>query len=172
MKTLLERIAYFENLSEAFKECSRGKRKSLGYQEALFAHGERLKVLEDELFHHHFNWSGYRSFFVHDPKTREVMSAPFMDRVVHHAIHRAIEPIVDPHLSDSVFACRKSKGNRNAVLCLWKGLKVLGADRFCIKLDVSKYFASINHQVLLSKLLSLLPDSSLEPLLTGIKPRL
>jgi len=40
---LLEKIADFSNLSMAFKECARGKRKSIGYQRAIFANRSQEK---------------------------------------------------------------------------------------------------------------------------------
>jgi len=87
--------------------------------------------------------------------------APFMDRVVHHALHRKLEPLIDPLLSDSVFACRKGKGNRNAALALLSFLQTIGSERFAIKIDVSKYFNSIDHRVLKNSLIQVLPDSSI-----------
>ena len=165
---LLNKVAEFDNLVRAFHECSRFKRSSRGYQEALFGIGERLKLIENELKSGTFKWKGYRSFYVHDPKKRLIMCAPFMDRVVHHAIHRLVEPMIDPLMSDSVFACRKKRGNRRAAVALWKVLEKFGPDRFTMKLDVSNYFQSINHNILLNQFLSCLPDPSIDKLLFNL----
>jgi len=91
-----------------------------------------------------------------------------MDRVVHHAIHRIIEPIIDPEIPNSVFACRKGKGNRNAALALLEILRKLEEKRFTVKLDVKKYFASISHIVLMEKIKNTLPDDSLTNLLWNL----
>ncbi len=96
------------------------------------------------------------------------MAAPFMDRVVHHAIHRIIEPILDRKIPESVYACRKCKGNKNAALALLNELKGLGEERFAIKLDVKKYFLNINHSILMKKLKENLPDSSIDKLLLSL----
>lgn len=168
-KTLLENISSFENLHHAFRECSRGKKKTNGYQHYLFAHGEKLKTIEEELLKtSHFRWGGYREFFIHDPKKRLVMAAPFRDRIVHTAIHRVIFPLVDPTLGIRTFACRYGMGNRNAALRLLEQLKVMGKNRYCIKLDVKKYFESIPHHVLIEKMQAILPDPSANNLMKSL----
>lgn len=162
---LKQKICSFDNLFSAYKECSRGKRSSYGYQESLFAVGEELKRIQTELATNSFKWSEYKEFYVKDPKRRLIRSAPFLDRVVHHAIHRIIEPIIDKRLSNSVFACRLGMGNRNAVNSLWSFLKNIGENRFVMKLDVKNYFHSIDQNVLYQNFVSALPDSSLNDLL-------
>ena len=165
---LFDEVAKFENLERAFRCCARGKRKSLGYQKMLAELGDKLTQLRAELLSNRFQWSGYRKFLVHDPKARVISAPPFRDRVVHTAICQQIEPVLDAQLSNSVYACRKGKGNRYAVIELIYKLKCLGPERFVVKLDVERYFDSIDHHVLLDRVFSHLPDPSLEPLLTSL----
>lgn len=166
--TMLERISDFENLSMAFAGCSKGKKRSIGYQRLLFANGERLLKLRNDLLCDKYLWQGYKKFIISDPKTRIIMAAPFIDRVVHHAIIRVIEPMIDINIPENVYACRKGKGNRNAALTLLNSLRTIGPNRFSIKLDVKKYFASIDHDILFDKIMSCLPDKSIESLLKGL----
>jgi len=168
-KPLIEIVSSFESLHAAFYSCSRGKRSKAGYQHFLFAHGEKLKAIERELSAtRNFRWSGYREFYVHDPKRRLVMAAPFRDRIVHTAIHRAIFPQMDALLGARTFACRYEMGNRAAVLRLFRQLKAMGKNRYCIKLDVRKYFESIPHDRFLERFLPCLPDRSLDPLIRSL----
>jgi retron-type reverse transcriptase len=166
---LLEAVSSFENLHAAFLECSRGKRAKAGYQNFLFRHGEKLKSIEQELHTTgNFRWSGYRDFFVYDPKKRLVMAAPFRDRITHTAIHRIMFPLIDPTLGIRTYACRYNMGNSHAALRLLEQLRLMGKERYCIKLDVRKYFESIPHSVLLKKLSESLPDKSINPLLESL----
>ncbi len=168
-KNLLQQIADFENLEKAFQECSRGKKQCSGYQNILLVNGERLLEIKEKLLTGKYQWGKYREFWVCDPKRRLVMAAPFVDRVVHHAIHRVIEPILDKNISDSVFACRHGRGNRAAVQILHKRLNGIATpNRYVLKLDIKQYFPSIDHAVLLSHILNQLPDQSLEPLLAAL----
>jgi len=166
--TLLEKISSVENLDAAYRECARGKRGTAGYHKSVFNRGERLMRISRELKNGRYHWNGYRHFHVYDPKRRLVMAAPFMDRVVHHAIHRHIESILDPHLSDSVWACRHDRGNRAAVLAVLAYLKELGPKRFTMKLDVEKFYDTINIKILFEKIMAALPDQSLAPVLWSL----
>lgn len=165
---LIDDVADFSNLMLAYHACARGKRRTTGYRKTVAGRAERLLQVREALLSKTFQWGEYREFTVTDPKERLIMAAPFMDRVVHHSIHRAIEPIYDREMSESVFACRHGKGNRYAALALLNRLREIGPRRFTIKLDVSKYFASIDHEVLAAKLFPLLPDRSLDWLIRSL----
>lgn len=166
---LFNQMASFENLVSSFKECSKGKKKKRGYQKYLFAYGEKLKSIEEELkTTNDFQWSGYRRFDVYEPKKRIVMAAPFKDRIVHTAIHRVTFSILDLTMGVRTFACRYNMGNLNAVTRLQEQLKIMGKDRYCIKLDVKKYFESIPHELLLNRFLKMLPDNSLDQILKSL----
>ncbi len=166
---LLNKIAQFANLFTAFKACSRGKRQKVGFQNFLFNYGERLKLIEHELLKTQtFKWGHYREFEVYDPKRRLITAAPFQDRVVHTAIHQIINPLIDSTLGQYTYACRKNMGNRNAVLKLFNFLQQVKHNRYCIKLDVKKYFANIDHAILLDQLSAILPDNSIQYLLRDL----
>ena len=167
--TLLEQMSSFDNLFCAFRECSRGKRSKPGYHNYLFAYGEKLKGLEQELKQTgNYRWSGYRAFAVYEPKKRIVMAAPYRDRIVHTAMHRVLFPIIDPTMGVRTYACRYGMGNLHAVKRLREQLTIMGKNRYCIKLDVKKYFESIPHEILEKSFLKLLPERSLDNLLKSL----
>ncbi|WP_415061563.1 reverse transcriptase domain-containing protein [Bdellovibrio sp.] len=166
--TLLEEVSSFQNLYEAYHECAKRKRSSMGFQKSRFNIGEGLVELSEQLRSNSYQWGPYREFYVCDPKRRLIMAAPYMCRVVHHAIHRVILPYLDVYLSDSVFACREGRGNRFASQLLFRRLKILGPQRYTLKLDISQYFPSINHAQLLKQLEAHLPDDSLHHLLVSL----
>lgn len=166
--SLLEQMASFDNLLRAFNVCARGKRRSRGYQEMSFGTAERLLAIRAALLGQSFEWSGYRQFEVRDPKKRIISAAPFPDRVIHTALCRVIEPMIDGAMADSVYACRQKRGNRYAVIDLIMELRRLGKPRFVMKLDIKHYFDSIVHEVLLAQLREVLPDWSLDGLLTKL----
>ncbi|MBP7845754.1 MAG: group II intron reverse transcriptase domain-containing protein, partial [Proteobacteria bacterium] len=108
------------------------------------------------------------AFVVYEPKKRIVMAAPYRDRVVHTAIHRVLFPIIDPTMGVRTYACRYGMGNHHAVKRLREQLTLMGKNRYCVKLDVKKYFESISHEVLEKRFLDLLPDSSVNILLKSL----
>jgi hypothetical protein len=165
---LLEQVADFQNLLCSLRLCARGKRQSRGFQEMQFRTGELLLEIRRALLGEYFSWGNYRQFEIRDPKKRLISAAPFRDRVVHTAICRVIEPGIDSLLAPAVYECRQGRGNRNAVIDLIAVLRRFGRDRFVMKLDVQRYFESVVHEVLFSKLSEKLPDRSLDGLLTKL----
>jgi hypothetical protein len=172
--TLLAEVASYANLNAAFRECARGKRSKAGYQKFLFRSGERLVGIRRSLIEGTFRWKGYREFTIKDPKARVILAAPFSDRIVHHAIHRVIEPILEPNMSAASFACRRGKGTSGAVVALLQKLTEMEQHRFVVKLDVEKFFATIDHGILLQSLFGgesmaqFFRDSSLQLLLNSL----
>lgn len=151
--SLFDSITSFGNLYAAYKAASRGRhsredvlRHDLHAEKILF----RLKwQLENGAWRH----GPYRTFTVYDPKERLVSAAPFTDRIVHHAIHRVIEPIFDRAFIYDSYACRGGKGTHQAVLRLQHFLRS-AAGRFgqfyVLRVDIAKFFATIDHGILLA----------------------
>jgi len=100
----------------------------------------------------------YRTFQVHDPKTRDVAAAPFADRIVHHAIVACLEPYFECRLAASVFACRQGRGGRAARAALLAACRKPKHVYF-LKCDIRRYFPSIRHDVLLRALVPACGDA-------------
>ena len=168
MTTLLNEISSIENLNRAFYQCLRGKRRKPGAQKVFFIWGELiLKLQKNLLAGENYPWADYRQFWVTDPKRRLISSAPFLDRVAHRAIHNVIYPRLAPLLISNSYACRENKGNGKAVRFLMKLLKD-NPGSYVIKMDVKKFFNSINQYILFQKLKRTLPDDSLSGLIIGL----
>lgn len=167
-ESLLDEIAAFDNLETAFYQCLQGKRKQLSPQVAFLKMDAYLEWVQGLILSgEKYPWGRYRKFYVSDPKRRMVASAPFVDRVVHRAIYNIINPLLDGRLIENSFACRHGKGNARAVVKLHELLR-LNPERYVVKLDVRKFFASIHHGRLLGKLLTYLPDDSCAGLFKGL----
>jgi retron-type reverse transcriptase len=89
---------------------------------------------------------------VYEPKRRDVSAAPFTDRIVHHAIVRQIEPLFERIFIFDSYACRKDKGTHAAVLRLQHFLRSAHdtyGEFYVLRADIQKFFASIDHDILL-----------------------
>ena len=145
VKNLFEQVCSMRNLRQAAKEALRGKRSRLPGA-TFFAEMEKeLPALHEELSCGGYRHGPYHYFRVHDPKDRLVAAAGFRDRVVHHAIVRVIEPIFEHRFIEDSFACRRGKGTHAAMR---RALHFARGHRYALKCDVSKYFPSIDHEVL------------------------
>jgi len=110
---------------------------------------ENLLKLREELLSQTYCHGSYREFIVCDAKKRHIKAAPFRDRVVHHALCHIIEPIFNKGFIYDSYACRENKGTHSATKRLQSFLKINGPV-YCLQADISKYFDSVDHNVLLS----------------------
>lgn len=81
---------------------------------------------------------------------------PFSDRVIHHAIMNVLEPVFERQFIFHTYACRKGKGTHAAARYAFKCAK---SSAYFLKLDVKKYFDSIDHAVLKQLLCRIIKDS-------------
>jgi len=154
---MFKKICSFENLHLAYlkaRKCKRYRNEILKFSYNL---EENLLQLQYELLNQTYCHGPYRKFIVYDIKKRHIKAAPFRDRVVHHALCNIIEPIFNKGFIYDTYACRKEKGTHKAIKRLGKYLKsvpnpVGGLENkkiYCLQCDISKYFDSINHGILL-----------------------
>ena len=157
-KDLFKKICSFQNLHLAYLKARRCKR----YREEILRFSYNLERnllnLRQELLSQTYWHGGYREFVVFEQKRRQIKAAPFRDRVVHHALCHVIEPIFDKGFIDDSYACRKNKGTHKAIKRLEGFIKSAESkskkeedktDLYCLQCDVSKYFANIDHKILL-----------------------
>ena len=162
---LLERIADLENLRHALHAASQGKRAKadvIAYRAQAAIHLSRLR---DDLLAGRVPVGGYRQFKVYEPKERVITVAPFGQRVLHHAIMRVCEPVFEQQLIDHTYACRKGKGR---IAALDVAERFGRSHGYFLKLDIRKYFDSVDHAILKAQLRRLFKDRALLALLDGI----
>jgi RNA-directed DNA polymerase len=139
----------FDNLLEAGHRAAAGKRTRPDVAAFLMNREGELLQLQRELKAGSYLPGCYRSFTIEDPKPRLISAAPFRDRVVHHALTQVLEPIFERRFSTASFACRVGKGTHAALERAREGARRYP---YALKCDVRKYFASIDHAVLLDLL--------------------
>ena len=165
VKNLFEQVCSMRNLRLAAKEALRGKRTRLPGARFFMELEKELPALHAELSSGSYRHGDYHYFWIHDPKVRLVAAAPFRDRVVHHAIIRVIEPVFENRFIEESYACRMGKGTHAAMR---RALHFSRGHRYALKCDVSKYFPSINHDVLMGLVARVIGDRRLLELLEGI----
>lgn len=125
-------------------------------------------AMQQQLREETYRWLPYHRMKVFDPKERDILVAPFRDRILHQAICQVIGPFIDKKIPKNSYACRKNMGNSQGVLTLAKNLTLLGPNRYSIKLDIRKYFESISHEGLTSMLSEIFSDQKLLRLLESL----
>jgi hypothetical protein len=162
---LFDQIIDYNNIRLAFLKAVRGNRKSPACVSYCLNTDKNLAVVRGKLQTLSCDWGNYCSFTITDPKLRVISTAPFEQRIMHHAIMNVIEPVLDRPMIYHSYACRKGKGTHAAVLYAFNQSK----SKPCfLKLDVRKYFDSIDHETLKMQLRRLIKDSRVIFLLDGI----
>lgn len=124
-----------------------------------------LIEIQSTLINGSYHPKPYTMFKIYEPKERNISSAAFRDRVVHHSIINILEPIFERrHIHDS-YACRVGKGTHVA---LKRAQKMVRTYSYFLKCDIRKFFESIDHAVLIEMLQSLIKDEKLMKLLIRI----
>lgn len=151
--SLLERIASWENLLEAYHNACKEK----WYRDDVVAFSanleEELISIQNDLLWHAYEVGRYREFYVYEPKKRLVMALGFRDRVVQWAIYLQINGELDNGMISHSYGCRVGKGTTRAADKLqdWCTLVDRKSEPwYYLKLDVSKYFYRVDHEILLS----------------------
>ncbi len=153
---LFLRIVSIENLLFAWERFRKGKRRRVDVMIFERHLEDNLFKLQHELAAGCYQHSPYEQFTIHDPKQRTIHKACVKDRVVHQAIVNIIEPIFEKRFIYDSYSCRVGKGTHAAVRRLRTFLLRASHNNtktiYAVKCDVRKFFASVDHQILLGLL--------------------
>lgn len=166
---LYQQISSIDNLKLADEKARKGKLWQYGVQLHDRNREQNIKTLHFLLTNKLFSTSPYRTFMIYDPKEREVFRLPYYpDRIVHHAVMNVMEPIFVSVFTADTYSCIKGKGIHAAANAVKKALKDRINTKYCLKLDIKKFYPSINHDVLKLLLRRKIKDKDLLWLLDNI----
>lgn len=146
------RIIDPENLRLAERNARKGKERTHGVRVFDKDPEGNLKKLHDILVKKEYRTSKYDVFpLVADGgKTRIIYRLPYYpDRIVHHAIMNILKDIWTRIFTADTYSCIEGRGVH---ACLKKVKSDLLNDpegtRYCLKLDVQKFYPSIDHAIM------------------------
>lgn len=144
---LFKEIVHPDNLYLAYTKARKGKRWQNVVQEFEKDIDGNLTRLHKMLCAKKFTTSNYRSKTIHEPKKREIYILPFFpDRIVQHALVQVLEPIWDNLMINDSYACRKGRGMHQGSR---KVMNHVRRYKYCLKGDMSKFYPSIDHDILM-----------------------
>jgi len=169
---LYYQIISIEHLFQAWDKFKKEKRRKKDVQ--LFERNleDNLFLLHEKLKNKTYKHSPYIAFNIHDPKFRHIHKACVVDRIVHHAIVSAIEPLFDKTFINDSYSCRLKKGTHRAVRRLFHFVRRVSKNYtrscFALKLDIKKFFESVDHRILLVLMRKRVDDQELLVLIEHI----
>jgi len=152
MTNLYNKVIDYKNIEFSYKNTQKGCRK-LRKDTIIFdmCRERNLVQLWRELRYKTYNTGDYIRFKVYEPKERMVSAPRIRDKVVQFAVHNVLQEVYMPVFINTSYACLKDRGTHKAVddvqhnmrLCKWKH-----GDGWVLKMDVKKFFYSINREIL------------------------
>ncbi len=166
---IYQQIISVENLHLADAKASRGKSKQPGVIEHNKNRDANIVALHTMLRNKTFRTSPYTTFPVYEPKERLVFRLPyFPDRILHHAIMNILEPMFIACFTADTYSCIKGKGIHPAAESVRRALADEQNTLYCLKLDIKKYYPSVNHDILKELLRRKIKDADLLQLIDEI----
>jgi RNA-directed DNA polymerase len=168
INNLYEQIYSIDNLYLADQKARKGKN----------SHGIRIHDKDSDaniwalhlmLRNKTYKTSAYTTFTIFEPKERIIFRLPyFPDRITHHAVMNIMEPIFVSTFTADTYSCIKGKGIHAAAEAVKVALKDVPGTEYCLKLDIKKFYPSIDHHILKALLRRKIKDQDLLWLLDGI----
>lgn len=168
---LYQIICSKENLRLAHQNARKGKG---WYKEVKMVDSDvdhYINLLHDMLVNKTYQTSEYVTFIKRDSnKDRVIYKLPyFPDRICQWAIIQVIEPILIKNLIQNTYSAIPGRGIHKALDDVKKAIqKDPTGMAYCLKLDVKKYYPSIDHAVLKGKFRRMFKDPDLLWLLDEI----
>ena len=144
------------DIEKAYKEVcknTRNERKVFNMKQYKAIYISRIYEI---LKNREYKVGPYNRFVVYEPKERQIVSQGIQDKVINHLVARYIlYPAILPCLIETNVASRIYKGTSAGIRYEKEFIKKCNIKYnkyYILKCDVSKFFASINHDILKEKL--------------------
>ena len=151
--TDFDKVTDFNNLYKAYKQAKSGKgyKNSSAKFESMALYG--IHQLKELLETRQYKALKYNEFYVYEPKQRLIKAAAFRDKIVQHSL---CDNVLLPRLKDEFihnnFAGQKGKGTLFGLNALKDDMQNFynryGMNGYILKADVTKFFYTIDHNIL------------------------
>ena len=150
---MYDSIISLDNLLIAWQEFLCGKRNKKDAQEFGRYLMKNIVSLHKDLKERVYVHGKYESFKLSDPKPRDIHKSSVRDRLLHHAIYRILYPYFDKKFIYDSYSCRLNKGTHKAnerfKYFTRKVSKNYTRTCWILKCDIRKFFANIDHKILI-----------------------
>jgi RNA-directed DNA polymerase len=166
---LYQRICSIENLNAADLIARKGKQNKPSVIEHDRNQFKNIQHLHEMLITKTYKTSKYTTFKIFEKKERIIYRLPYYpDRIVHHAVMNVLEPIFMSTFTADTFSCIKKRGIHGAMRALKTRLKDDAGTKFCLKIDIKKFYPSVDHDIMKKLIRKKIKDKDLLWLLDEI----
>ena len=165
-KHLWDQFISMENFELAARRAIKSKRNKKSTQNFLQNKDVLLEKLRQDLIYDRFQTSKYRTFFVYEPKKREIYELPlYPDHIVHHALINVLGPIWQKRFIKDSYACIPGRGVHSAIQ---KTMLMVKKNKYVLQCDIRKFYPSINHEIMFNIIRRKIADKRLLGVLRNI----
>ena len=144
------------DLFRAYFDARKNKRQTANALAFEADYESKLFALYDDIVNRRYEIGKSICFMVKKPVKREVFAADFRDRIVHHLIFNAINPIFEKDFIKDSYSCRVGKGTSYGIKRVDHFIRSCSENYqkecWILKLDISGYFMSMNRDILYAKI--------------------
>jgi len=155
-----------EQVFEAYHSCRKHKRNTREAMAFEVDLEENIVELWKQLNDGTYRIGKSTVFIVEQPVVREIFAASFRDRIVHHLLINALNPVIEKRLIYDVYACREGKGAHLGVRRLDHFMRSCSHNYhtvgWVLKLDIRSFFMSIDKHLLFDAFAAYIRDSYFE----------
>ena len=172
LKSIFEDTCSTENLFQAWFNFRRGKMKRRDVLAFDYQAEKNIFLLQRQLVSDSYRHAPYTTQHVCGPKPRIIRRACVVDRIVHQAVSMQLDALFDKQFIQHVYSGRKGRGIHAGVGAVEQMTRKVSKNykRPCyyLKADISKFYDSVDHEILLAQLARHIADDRMMKLLCMI----
>lgn len=154
---LYENTYKIENIEKVFSEITKNTKNKAKVQRFRDYKCINITRIHDVLEKREYIPGPYNRFVIYEPKKRNIVSQGMIDKAVNHLVARHIlMPAIIPCLIDQNVASREKKGTKAGIEYFQRYKRACdrkyNKNYYILKCDISKFFASVDHDILKRKL--------------------
>ena len=152
---LISSLCRMDNILLADTNARKAKRRSRRFIEK---HDKNI-IEEDRALARSFSdlsykTSPYVTYKIYEPKERLIYRLPYYpDRIAHHAIMNVVKEHWTKQFITNTYSCIEHRGTHKCLKDLKRDLRKTRGNnetQYCLKLDITKFYPSIDHNILKS----------------------
>ena len=152
------------HIFRCWDQFKRGKRKRKDVQCFERHLEDNIFQLAEDLVTFQYKHAPYEQFYVTDPKQRHISKATVRDRLVHQVVYDTLTAVLDKKFIFHSLSSRLGKGTHIGVSLLQKMIRKVSANGtqpcYALKMDIRRFFDSVDHAILKSLLQKYIKDTS------------
>lgn len=172
-ENLIDSVTSHDNALIAFKKSNKERKKFK--KEAIIFNRQlyrNLDTLRNQIRNGSYRPDKYHNFKVYFPKEREIHSPTFRDKIAQHMLHDILREVYEKKFIFDSYACIRKKGNHAAVRRSYhfsKSAYNTLEEPIVVKIDISKFFYTIDRSVLINILMEDLSENNPEILISLVE---